>query len=249
MIRSKRTAILLILAAHALVFPAFAAHPLGTEDTGTQGVGNVEIENALQRVRSADATLVLYQPQVSYGVTPATDLIIQPSILSLRGPGTASTSGFGDTNLDAKWRFFGKAPLSLGVRAGLALPTGRRGLGLPHGDVSPHALLVATCDAAPFTFHANLGVSRLPGGAGSRTSVGQASTAMMWAVNEQLILTGEATASADSDPSRGQWTRGFLVGVIYTIQPGLDVDTGFQVTRATVPSRAWLVGLTYRFAP
>ncbi len=249
MIRPKRASILLILIGCVVLPPAFAAHPLTTEDTGTQGAGNVEIENALQRSRSSGTTLVLYQPQVSYGATTATDLIIQPSFLSLRGPDSASTNGFGDTNLDAKWRFFGQAPLSLGVRAGLALPTGRSGLGLPHGQVSEHALLVATYDAAPFTIHGNLGVARRPGGRDSRTSVGQAAIALMWAANEQLILTGEATAVADSDPTASQWARTFLAGAIYTLHPGLDLDAGFQITRGPGRSRAWLVALTYRFAP
>ena len=58
---------------------AFAAHPLQTEDTGTQGPGNVEIENGFSRARSGSSTLAVYQPQLSLGLATPFDAIVQPS--------------------------------------------------------------------------------------------------------------------------------------------------------------------------
>jgi hypothetical protein len=175
---------------------------------------------------------------------------LQPSWLTSRDEGTATVRGWGDTNLDAKWRFFGEAPLSFALRAGAALPTNQRGLGLPHGKVSAHALLVATLDAAPFTLHGNLGLTWNPSGIGERTRVGRVSAALMWAADERLTLTVDGGAESNPDPARGSWPATLLVGAIYTIRPGLDVDIGYQSSvRAAVPTREWLVGLTYRFAP
>ena len=44
----------------------------------------------------------------------------------------------------------------------MELPTAEKDLGLPHGRVEGHGILVATADFTPFTFNANLGYSRAP---------------------------------------------------------------------------------------
>ncbi len=152
--------------------------------------------------------------------------------------------------MDAKWRFYGEAPWSLGVRAGVALASNQQGLGLPRGDVSAHALLVATYDAAPFTVHANVGLARLPQGSGQRPWQASASAALMWALDERWILTVDAGTSADPDPARKAWPATLLAGAIYTLRPGLDLDLGYQLSaRAQPATKVWLLGLTYRFAP
>ena len=228
---------------------AQAAHPLQTEDTGTQGVGNIELENGLTWSRAGSARDFIYQPQVSYGLTPTVDLIGQPSWLNHRDESGTLRDG-GDTNLDAKWRFFGSAPLSLALRAGATLATNGQGLGNPHGKVAAHGLIAATYDAAPFTVHANLGLAQTPNDSGQRTHIAGASAAFMWAVSERLILTVDGSTSSNPDPRRKSWPATLLAGAIYTIKPGLDADIGWQSSLGPITrTRQWLVGLTYRFAP
>jgi hypothetical protein len=238
------------IAALLVTASAFAAHPLQTEDTGTQGAGNLELENGLAWSRSAGSRLFSYQPQLSLGIDPTFDLIVQPSWLVSRDGEDAATRGWGDTNVDLKWRFFGAAPLSFAVRAGATLPTSEDGLGLAHGKVSAHALLAATLDLQPFTIHGNLASSRSPHVAGLRSEAIRASAAFMWTASEQLILTLDAAAQSNPDPGRGTWSKSALVGLIYTVRPSLDIDFGFQSSvGATVPVRQRLAGITYRFAP
>jgi hypothetical protein len=246
-VNSQRSVATTVLAALGLAGAAHAAHPLATEDTGTQGAGNVEFENGLSRARSGGTRVVAYQPQLSYGSLPALDVIVQPVWLSSKADGAGTVRGLGDTNVDVKWRFSGAAPLSLGVRAGVMFATSQHGLGLPHGDVSPHALLVATYDAAPYAVHGNVGVTYNPQNSGSREWVGRVSGALMWAGSEQLTLTAEVEAQANADPARKAWQGAWLAGVIYTIRPGLDLDGGFQGLGGSLRGRTWLVGVTYRF--
>ncbi|MFL6699291.1 MAG: transporter [Vitreoscilla sp.] len=228
---------------------AFAAHPLQTEDTGTQGAGNVEIENGFSRARFDSTTLTVYQPQVSVGLAATVDAIVQPSAVWLHAPGRPAASGPGDTNVDGKWRFWGSDPWSFAVRAGLLAPTSRDGLGLQHGDVSEHALLVATWDDAPTTVHANLGLTRVPRAPGTRVTVVQASAAVMQQVGERLILTADGEVDQDPDPSRKSWPGSLLGGIIWTARPGLDVDVGWQRSFGAQPiNRQWMAGLTWRFA-
>jgi len=228
---------------------AHAAHPLQTEDTGTQGARNIEIENGLSRARSDSTTLTTYQPQVSVGLAATVDAIVQPAVVWLHAPGQPAASGAGDTNLDAKWRFYGSDPWSFAIRAGVLAPTGQHGLGLPHGDFSGHALLVATWDDSPTTVHANLGLTRLPPAPGTRATVAHASAAVMQQVDERVILTADSEIDQDPDPSRRTWPGSLLGGVIWTARPGLDLDVGYQRSFGARPvSRQWMAGLTYRFS-
>ena len=241
---------LISAAALALAAPtAFAAHPLQTEDTGTQGAGNVEIENGLARARFDATTLTTYQPQVSVGLAPTVDVIVQPSLAWLHAPALASVSGSGDTNIDGKWRFWGSDPWSFGIRAGLQAPTSQHGLGLPRGEMSEHALLVATWDDAPTTVHANVGVTRVPRAPGTRATTAHLSAALMQALDERLILTVDGEVDQDPDPSRKTWPGSLLAGAIWTARPGLDLDVGYQRSFSARPvNRQWMAGLTVRFS-
>jgi hypothetical protein len=225
--------------------PAVAAHPLVTEDTATQGTANVEIENGFSFAR-LNGSVFEYQPQLSLGITPTLDLVVQPSYVAAHSAGM-DVRGLGDSNLDMKWRFFGSKPWSFAVRAGLALPTNQHDLGLP-GSVSKHALLVLTYDEAPLTVHFNAGMVVNPDMQGLKRNLGHFSTALMWAVNEKLILTAEAAADANPDPGHS-WGGSTLTGIIFTARPGLDLDFGFQYHfDSAIAPRTWLGGITYRFA-
>jgi len=239
-----------IFATATFAVTAQAAHPSQTEDTGTQGAGNIELENGLSWSRAGDVKSFAYQPQVSYGSTPTFDLIVQPSWRRIRDGREATAQGFGDTNLDGKWRFFGGAPLSFAVRAGVTIATSQRDLGIPRGETAAHAVLVTTYDAAPFTVHGNLGLTQNPGGTGERRRIGRVSAALMWAANEELMLTVDGGTGSNADPARSSWPATLLVGAIYTIRPGLDIDIGYQSSvRTSITTREWLAGITYRFAP
>src|SRR5215467_14473965 len=96
---------------------ASAGHPMLTEDTGTQGTGNAELELGFSWASDEGNRSFLFQPQLSYGATPTLDLIVQPSWLDTDIVGAQPASGLGDTNLDFKWRFFGRDPYSLAIRA------------------------------------------------------------------------------------------------------------------------------------
>jgi hypothetical protein len=228
---------------------AFAAHPLVTEDTATQGVGNVELENGFSGVRSGSFWVFEYQPQISYGLLTALDVIVQPSWFVEHITPGPTIDGSGDTNFDVKWRFFGAAPWSLAIRAGITAATNQRGLGLPDGKTSEHALLVLTYDESPLAVHLNGGLIVNPYGAGLKRNLGHFSTAVMWNVNAALILTSEVAVETNPDPLRSSWGGSVLAGAVYTVRPGLDLDLGYQVgINAAVAAQTWLGGITYRFA-
>lgn len=227
---------------------AFAAHPLVTEDTGTQGVGNFELELGNSWSLNDGGRVYTLRPQLSYGASPSLDLIVQPSWLSARDSSGARMRGFGDTNLDAKLRFFGREPISFGVRAGVSAPTAEDGFGLKPPGYSPHAVLVATVDSAPLAVHANLGYAHVPGAAGVRPNLYHLSAAAMAAFTERLTLVVDTATDSSSDATIRSRPAVALTGAIYTVRPGLDLDIGFLTgLNSSAVDRQWLLGITYRW--
>jgi hypothetical protein len=229
---------------------AKAAHPLITEDTGTQGVGNAELQFGFSWTRDGGDRAFSFQPQLSYGVLTTVDLIVQPQWLTVRTLGSDSSRGFGDTVMDAKWRFYGDTPLSFAVRAGATFPTGEGDLSQLNGKPSAHALLVTNVDLAPLTIDGNVGYIRNRSAPGLRTDLYHASAAAVFAANDELSLVADTAFDSNPDPLRPNWPGVLLVGAIYTLRPGLDIDFGYQTRlNHAAPAQQLLLGITYRWAP
>jgi hypothetical protein len=228
---------------------AFAGHPMLTEDTGTQGTGNAELELGYSWASDSGDRSFLFQPQLSYGATPTLDLIAQPSWTSNDISGR-SVHGEGDTNLDFKWRFLGSDPYSLAVRAGVTAATSQHDLGLPEGRTAGHVLLVGTYDAAPLTIDANLGYARNPDVVDLRANLYHLSAAALYAANERVSLVLDVDVDSNTDATKTAMPAVALVGAIYSWRPGLDVDVGYRAGLNSVAvARQWLLGITFRGSP
>jgi len=236
----------------SLVLPglAFAAHPLITEDTGTQGDGRFEWENGLAFTRDADVRSFEYGPQLSYGALDTLDVIVRPTWVEQRFAASARGGrerGAGDTALDVKWRFHESGPLSFGTRAGVGLPTGNADKGLGAGRVSIHALAIATIDVAPLALHANAGYVHSVAD-GERRHQWQASVAAVWSAHERAKLTLDVAATTNADAQRASAPAVARAGAIFTIVEGFDVDAGYQARlNRAAPERVVLVGATLRW--
>src|SRR4051812_22163646 len=91
--RTFQVRTLLAVLALAVAAPTYAAHPLATEDSGTQGRAHVELELGYQRTRESGAWATEMGAQLSYGVVDNVDAIVRPSIVWLTG-GDAPGHGF-----------------------------------------------------------------------------------------------------------------------------------------------------------
>ena len=66
-----------------------------SEDTGTQGTGNFELELGYDWGRQDGQRNFLFQPQLSWGVSPSVDLIVQPSWIVQQASTGPRTRGLG----------------------------------------------------------------------------------------------------------------------------------------------------------
>ena len=242
---SSRFAATAALVGIALVAPAFAAHPLLTEDTGTQGRGNVELELGCAQAHDDGTKVFEFGPQLSYGVLDTLDLIARPTWLDVRDSPTAgSATGFGDTGLDFKWRFYEMGASSLGVRAGVDLPTGNADKELGNGKASPHAILIATYLQGPWMLGANIDYVYDPL-VGDRRHLWGATAAVVWSANDRWRFSAELGTAMNPDVSQSAWLTVARFGAIAAITRGLDVDAGYQLRLSrAAPVRVILAGAT-----
>ena len=227
---------------------AQAAHPLGTEDTATLGVGGLEIEWGALVSREGQDRVRSVQSQLTLGLLPTLDALVQATWLSQELPGQQPLHGLGDSTIDMKWRFYNEGDLSLALRAGFNFATADKVFGQSADRFSPRVLLAASYEAPGWSLHANLGYVRNPILQGQRRDLGHVSVALVRSLTPALQLVLEAMADSHSDPAHASWQSAVLGGLIYSLRPGLDLDLGYQNSvRRQQPLQQWLLGLTYRW--
>ena len=234
---------------------ARAAHPLLTEDTGTQGQGHFQLELMVDKTRdrtSGIGTRALQTAAVlSYGLRENIDLQLGQPWLRQHvhdALGRHRDSGGVDTSLDLKWRFFERDALSLAVKPGITLPTGNEDRGFGSGRLAWGSLLVLSYAPGSWALHSHLGYRRNGNSLGERRDLWHVSAAATYQASERLRLV--ADLSADSDPARGR--RGTLryriLGLIWSPLPALDIDAGIKHGHGEAATdRAVLGGLTFRW--
>ena len=263
-------AVLSLLAAPA---SSWAAHPYITDDTGTQGTGNWQLELLAERDRNARTAdpgggavhqvrkVTLFNPVLTYGMLDTLDVAFGLNHLRQRttedGAVTQAADGTGDSTLELKWRFYEANGLSLALKPGLVLPTGDENRGLGTGKLSWGVNFILTREAKPWTFLANVAYTRarykLPADAeANRGHLWRASAGLAYYLRDDVRLVGEAgvrTNGAKDDPfvpgRNGQFA---MVGLIYSLSDKMDFDVGIRkrLNHAEFDT-AILVGATFRW--
>ena len=241
-----RLAVALALAAATT---AHAAHPLISEDPGTQGTGHVELEIgfAASEGEPGGGRASLLAPQTTVGLAPALDLIVVPRYLWLRPKDEPSQRGFGDTVLDLKWRFVETDTVQLAVRAGAELPTGDASKGLGAEGTGWHAVLALSMAIEPAQWLVNVGYTRARV-RGERTHLPFVTTAVI--APSEGVLRGfvEVAAQANSDPERSTWPAVARTGLIWKATSWLDLDVGAEGRlNREAPRATILAGATVRW--
>jgi hypothetical protein len=151
-----------------LALPAWAAQPLVTDDTGTQGKGGQQIElsqtgdrlrQGADRGRSRASGLTY-----TLGLSEQLDVFVGSSYQGLRLAGDSPASGWGNPVLGVKWRLWehesSKTSLALKPEWVLPVSASAEASGLGPGKVS-YALAAIVTREMPFgALHVNAAFSR-----------------------------------------------------------------------------------------
>ncbi len=231
----------------ATVSPAFGAHPLLTDDAGTQGAGNHQIELNSDWLQDDGDQAQVGALTYTYGIRPDLDIYVNLPA------GLASPSGPGDASLGMKWLVWEGRDTSLALTPELIAATGDENKGLGNGKPGIALTLIASHAAGNWGIHGNLGLSlnryalaedrRI-----NRRMLWRASVAASYLFHPQWMLVGETGIAHNASRSSGTDPAFALVGLIYSPQPTLDIDVGWRAgLNQAEADRQIGAGLTWRF--
>lgn len=252
----------LLLLGLALLSPpgAWAAHPLITDDTGTQGRGKYQLElnghYATDEKREAGAIVrsTAWELGVSAaaGLADTVDVIVGLPYAGYEieesGATTAHETGLADVVAEVKWRFFEQDGMSFAVKPGITLPTGDEDKGLGPGEAGGHVNLIATWVTEPFAFHANLGYIRNENRAGEEVDLWHVSVAAEYSVAAMTRIAANIGVEKNRDPAADVAPAFALLGVIYSPSEDFDLDAGIKAgLNRPEDDLVFLTGVTLRF--
>ena len=233
----------------------FAAHPLITDDTGTQGKGKFQLEfnGSYGHENEGEVTedTIQMAPVLSYGVGDTVDLILSLPYQS-RGiknaEGSTWQAGISDVSIDCKWRFYERDGLSFAIKPGITLPTGDVEKRLGAGRITYGLFFVITREMRPWAFHLNLGYKRNENTINERKDLWHASLAGEVEVLKNLKAVANIGIERNPEEESTTHPAFILGGFIYSFMEQLDADLGLKAgLNKAEKDIALLAGLTYRF--
>jgi len=245
-----------------LIVPArsWAAHPLITDDAGTQGKGKFQLElngqydSGKETVNgiSTKSTGGQLATILSYGIIENIDLVLtlpyQWSKVEENESTTYDEKGISDTVLEVKWRFYEKEGYSLALKPGIRFPTGNSDKALGTGEVGYQAFLIGSKEMAPWAFHANLGYIRNENKVNEQKNLWHASLATTWEIVKNLKLVANIGIERNHDDNAENNPAFLLGGLIYSVTENLDLDCGVKYgLNSAETDYSLLAGITIRF--
>ncbi|MFZ5997119.1 MAG: transporter [Nitrospirota bacterium] len=238
---------------------SFAAHPLITDDSGTQGKGKFQVEvnsefsydkekedGITTKERVSELSTIL-----SYGVADNVDVVLGVPYQWIRTEEdgvTASVDGISDVSLEIKWRFYEKDGLSFALKPGITLPTGDDEDGLGAGRATYGLFFISTKELEPWAFHLNLGYIRNENEVDERKDIWHASLASELEVIKNLSAVANIGIERNTDSASDSYPVFILGGIIYSITENLDVDFGVKAgLNKSETDYALLAGMAIRF--
>jgi hypothetical protein len=227
---------------------AMAAHPLVTDDTGTQGTGNNQLEmNSDRATARDDSAQTVGDVTYSYGLTDTLDLFAdQP--LNVSAP-----RGIGDTSLGFKWRFLESGDTSVAFKSSVSMANANDDKGFGSGRNNLTTLLIVSHINGPLALHYNLGLSTNRFKSqdmqdANRRMLWTTSAAATYEVLPQLKVVGDIGVARNPDITNQQNPAYALTGVIYSPHQNLDLDAGmkFGLNNAAIKHQ-FGAGITLRF--
>lgn len=247
--------ILFMIITFFLARPSFAAHPLITDDTQTQGKGKKQLEINGQIDSDQENSLKTEKTQIglilSYGLTDQLDLLLGIPYQIMRTKENTAIfmeNGWGDVSWEVKWRFYQGEKFSLALKPGLTLPLGNEEKGFGSGEITFRLFFIATMGKDPWAMHLNLGYIRHENKIMERKDLWHISLAPTVQVGKDLKLV--ANVGVETNPEIDSHTHPAfaLGGFIYSLTENFDIDLGWKIgLNKPEIDYSLLVGMAWRF--
>lgn len=218
---------------------AYAAQPLITDETRTQGFGRYQLEvEALEADDGPNGERI--DGILSYGLGDSADLEI--GLPWYR----QAEDGIGDATVALKWRFYERNALSFALKPGLSVPSGDERDGRGTGRVTWGLRGIVSYEPGALGAHAHLGYRRNENKLGQRESIDELAAALTYQVD---IWRFGAELTRETNPVPGGRTvRYSTLGVAFLMSREVHLDLGWRQGHGGAPlDDIVLLGATVRF--
>lgn len=229
----------------SLTTVSYAKDILITNDTGTQGKGNLLIEVNSEFTYDKETVEGLATKEtggelatiLSYGIIDNVDIILglpyQWTKTKENGEVTSDVDGISDMSLEVKWMFYEKDGLSFALKPGITLPIGDENKGLGNGKVSYGIVFITTKELEPWAFHLNLGYTHneyklQEDKDANRKGIWQISLAAETEVVKDLTAVANIGIERNSDKTSNTHPAFILGGFNYSVAENFDVNVGIK---------------------
>lgn len=232
---------------------AWAAHPIVSDDTGTQGQGHWQYElshdwgrekdsvQAVTRIKNVSTTL-------TYGLREDWDLAL--TLGHDHDSDAASThSGLGDMLVQSKWRFAGSAEgWSMAFKPALSLPTGSASKGFGTGHSTLALGLLAQYASQNWRFLANAGWQWNRNQLAQREHIWSSSLAALYSPQANWTIMADWALQRTPDLQSQRFEQQLTLGLAWHPTPDWDWDVGYRSNlRNTEAARSIGLGMAYRW--
>jgi len=256
----------LVIVQGLFVTTSYAAYPLITDDTGTQGRGKSLFELCGQasydKMDSHDDSGVHISAKsweyearatLTYGrLWNILDVVLgmpyQWKKTEENYVTTSDVDGVADMSLEIKLRIYEKDGVSFAIKPGLTLPTGDKDKDLGTGKATGSLYVIVTKELNSLAFHLNLGYKRNENKLEQREDIWHASFAGEYKVIQNLKLIANIGAERNTDPSSSSHPAFLLGGAIYSFRDNLDFCFGIKIgLNETEKDVAFMGGVALKF--
>lgn len=238
-----------LLFALCVVSSSYAAHPLITDDTGTQGKGKFQLEVNGEYANDSGNTTTEISATFSAGIRDNIDLVVSLPYQFLRNKGEegnrTSEDGISDMAIELKWRFYEKEGLSFALKPGIIIPTGEEDKGLGDGKAAYSLHFLTTKELDPVTLHLDLGYIK---NRKELRDIWHYSLAAEYAASKPLTLVANIGGETNPDRESNVHPLFLLGGLIYKINENFSIDFGLKTgLNKEEADYTLLAGITLRF--
>lgn len=246
-----------ILLLHSAVW---AAHPLITDDTGTQGAGKFQLEingqYDYEKENGAGVTMEERGAEIgstlSYGILDHIDIVIGAPYQWFKarqnGAVVADEHGISDASIELKWRFYEKEGLGLAFKPGVGFPTGDEKKELGSGKTGYHLFFIGSKEATSWSLHANIGYICNENKLDEKKDIWHTSIAATYEIVNDLKIVGNIGTENNPDITANNDPAFLILGAIYSLEENLDIDAGvkFGLTSSET-DLSLMAGMALRF--
>lgn len=207
-------------------WPAMAYHPLSTDDPGTTEFRHFELEWANEFIwPDQDTSDAVGYLAVKSGLAPGLEFDAALDFAYQQYNGEEYVSGWGDTEMLLKYRFFGDGdgPFNLGIEAIAAFPSAEvdKGLAESH-EIIPTVFLFGTAGQDQVRVLINAGITVLP----DENDTMLYGWGLEWAASEQFALVAEIFGETDFKNGGGNDPSEAIAGALYSPADWITISAG-----------------------